>query len=498
MKIINGIDAKKVIEETLDIATSSVNHTLGPLGTNVVAVLDGKTTVTNDGVSIIKTLKLDKAHNIPLDIIKQACFNAERKSGDGTTTALILTKAIYDKIRIYESKYKALVLRNKLLTLSKELEELIIENSKKISTRKDILGVATVASGGDSSLGELITKAFETVKLKGTVDYKLEPTIENIKIESNNGYFIPCDYLGFSKLKEVKEAKVLIYSGTISTMQDLRELIIYSRNENDNKPIILFSNFEQGAIEGIFQYNSAGTNIYPFSLPSYGFNRVQFLKEISSLCNTVEIKNTFNFLEYDSDDFKDVIGTINSAVLKENGIIFNNLDKELYDKFIKVLEEKNPERAEELKNGTVTILVGGKTEVEADEKLLRIEDAVNSVKLAIESGIVISGASLFKKIALKIYKNYDNIENAIMVSALGKPFENLLINSTLKETEFKEIEKELLSSEKEFGFNVQTGKIENLFESGIIDATKTVINSLNSAISIATSLATINCIIYED
>lgn len=506
MKVFNKEETRKIIYTALETAYNSVAHTLGPKGSNVVTMIDGKSTVTNDGVSIIRQLTMDSEYNIPLDIIKQACFNAENKSGDGTTTAIVLTKAIYDEaIKLVEkNKVNEIVLRDKIFELYKEIENYILERKTPIKNIEDIKGVATVSLGGNKKIANKIAKAFEMVNMSGKIEYRIDDTSEDIKLEKIDGYIINSDYLGYVQnyFGEIDNALIMIYSGSINNANDIKSLAMAMREENNKRPVILMSNFNQEALNIIFQYNNVGTRIIPYSLPSFGIDRESSIMEISYLTKGSILDKNTPFSEYDFEEtsLDETCGNAKKVILKNNTIILTDIEEERYNTVLNNLKEKNPDRYEKIKNGICNILIGGKTLTEAEETMMRIEDAVNSIKLAIKSGIVIGGANLLYKISTYIDSNKDELYGLnkdefknVLCSALKRPLEIIMETAENKE-KVKEKMKEINYYDN-IGFDSNNENFTDLLDARIIDPAETVINSLKSAVSIATSLLTINCII---
>lgn len=488
MEILLGNEAKEIINKTLNTAYDAVAHTLGPKGSNAVIIAEGKTIITNDGVSIIKQLKMDnEIENMPLNIIKEACLNAENKSGDGTTTAVVLTKWIYNRgLQEIREGANPITLRNKILNEFEELEKEIRASKTTISSLKDVKDIATVSLGGNKELGNIIGNAFGMVNYKGLITQSIDPTLEDVRLENIKGYMIPTTSVGLDiiKEKEYKECSILIYEGDISTLADLKNLATFNRN-NDCKPTIIFSNFTKEALDGIMLYNNAGTRIMPFSLPKFGKERENYLTEIRFITDTKVMDKEYPFVNFNVDELTEASGKINSCYIKKEYILFNKIVDEKMKEFEEYLSKKNPDKLDELKNGICNIHVGAKTKVEAQELSLRIEDAINSVRLAIKGGIVIGGANLMYKLA--------NKKTGIIASAMENP---LLI--VCRNANCTRLLKVLDCEEKDIGINAETGKIEDLMKSGIIDPVETVINSLKSAVSIATSLLTINCIVKDN
>lgn len=492
MEVLYGKEARDIVEKALDIAYNSVCYTLGPKGSNAVAVIDGKTTITNDGVSIVKQLQLPEEMNVPLNIIKEACFNAESKSGDGTTTAIVVTKSIFDlgKKEI-EKGSNPIVLRNSIFKAFDYYSDLIRKQKTEIKSSKDVMGVATVSSGGNKQIGMEIAKAFALVNFKGNVDYKIDPSIEGLETDYLKGYQIKSDYLGYDTfdLKNMSDIKIMIYEGNISSANDVKELAAFNRYVNNTDTIIVMSNFEKDALETLMLYNNAGNKILPFSLPSFGLDREKTLDELSLITGAPYLDKEVKFSKFLMEDFKEAYGVIKKCIIKKNNILLLDIYEDDYPVLFKKLEENNKSKKEEIENGVAIIRVGGRTQVEAEETLLRIQDAVNSTKLALNNGIIISGANTMYKLSMQHdYTQYD-IGFNILTKALRLPIKLICDNAGYKVPEF-----DLYG---DIGFNAESGSVENLMETGIIDPVDTVINSLKSAVSIATSLLTINCIIKE-
>lgn len=499
MKILVQNEAKEVVKKTLKKVTSTVKHTLGPFGTNVVSKIDGKTIITNDGVSIINSIRLEnQEENIVLDIIKEACRKAEKKSGDGTTTSIVLVDSIYESMEkaINNGSIKELQLREELEIISDKVIELIKKNSRK-ATKEDLLNVATVSSGGNKYIGEQVFKAFEKVNFLGYVDFKLEPSIEDIEIEFSKGYIVESNYLGLEKLnlEKMNKALILVSKTPINSAADLSDVIGYLDQLSNNKNLIIFSEFGQEALTYIYQCNSFGANILPYSLPSFGIEREKTIKEIEAASQCYVIDQEYSLKDYDLNDMNKLIGQIEKIKLKNNMLIFEEIDINRKVAFLEFLESNNRDKLKQFMDGISTVLVGGKTEIEAEEKVLRVQDSINSFKEALKSGIIISGASLLFKISQQLSGNNVITEN-IMKEALSKPLEQIISNS--KVIDLKQELNKVKNSDIEFGFNAKKSEVENLFENGIIDAANTLINSLDVAINIATALITIDCLIYDE
>lgn len=495
MKVLTQKESRKVISEAIEEAYNAVAHTLGPRGTNAIAKISGKQTVTNDGVSIIKSLELDGDKNIPLSIIKEACFNAEKKSGDGTTTAIVLIKAILDEA--YKSETNKVILKRVITKASKIIENEIRNRAVPVKNLEDILNIATISSGGNRKVGKIITKAFEEVNLKGTVDYILDPSSEEIRVEKTTGYKIPSENLSsdYYLNKEYDNIPIVIYEGTISTTAELQNLAAYNREYNQNRPMIIISNFERDALNGIYYYNNSGNRIIGYNLPAYSREREDSLNEIRFLTDTKILNKDIPIRNFDIDEIGKAVGNILSCKLNQDSLLLTKVDEEKYNILLEHLKDKNQERYNILKNGVATIFIGGKTAVEAEEMELRIQDAVNSIRLALAGGIVISGASTLAKLTNLLL---DTEGNQILNEALKRPL-RIILESCGNDEENIDfiIDKLIVEKSETIGFNAEDNSVCDLLKAGVIDPAETVINSLKSAVSIATSLLTINSIITE-
>ena len=480
MEVITGKECQDIITSSLNKAYNAIRYTLGPKGANAIVKLNGSTIVTNDGVSILKELKLSGNENIPLKIIKEACFNAEKKSGDGTTTSIILTHAIYNQ-GISFDKNKVVLLKE-IQNTCDFVTNIIKDISQPIRSFEDIENIATISSGGNKKLGKIISEAFQKVGFKGNVDFELAPEQENITIEHMKGLMIKADYLLKDEIKlRPQRTHFLIYEGNIEKLSDLKNIAIYCREVINNEPLVLISNFTKESLEGIFLYNNAGTKILPYSVT-----------------DTNTMSKNIPFIDYNIEDFKLAVGHSKNCIIKNNNILIKDIPEDKLNNLIEYRINKKSNKAIELQEGISTIHVGGKTRIEAEENLLRIEDAINSVRLALIDGIVIGGANLLANLSNGLIPDTDG--SKVVYSAMKEPLKTILENSGISKENQKNIFGKYNQEKSEFtlGFNAETLQVENLLNSGVIDPATTVINSLQSAVSIATALLNIKTIITED
>lgn len=496
MEVITGKECQDIITSSLNKAYNAIRYTLGPKGANAIVKLNGNTIVTNDGVSILKELKLNGNENIPLKIIKEACFNAEKKSGDGTTTSIILTHAIYNQ-GISFDKNKVVLLKE-IQNTCDFVTKIIKDISQPIRSFEDIENIATISSGGNKKLGKIISEAFQKVGFKGNVDFELAPEQENITIEHMKGLMIKADYLLKDEINlRPQRTNFLIYEGNIEKLSDLKNIAIYCREVINNEPLILISNFTKESLEGIFLYNNAGTKILPYSISVFGEDRLSLIHEAKFVTDTNTMSKNIPFIDYNIEDFKLAVGNSKNCIIKNNNILIKDIPEDKLNNLIEYRINRKSNKAIELQEGISTIRVGGKTRVEAEENLLRIEDAINSVRLALIDGIVIGGANLLANISNGLIPDTDG--SKVVYSAMKEPLKTILENSGLDRNtkiDFEENSKEDLVFYT--GFNAENLKTENLLNAGVIDPATTVINSLQSAVSIATALLNIKTIITED
>lgn len=503
MEIITNKECQYIIASSLEKAYDAIKCTLGPKGANAIVKLNGNTIVTNDGVSILKELKLNGCENIPLKIIKEACFNSEKKSGDGTTTSIVLTHAIYNE-GIKYNKNKVVLLKEIKEACDKVIE-FIKSESQPIRNFEDIKNIATISTGGNKRLGNIISEAFKRVGFKGNVELELNPNSEEITTEFVKGFILKSDYLLQDNINEnFKRCHFLIYEGKIEKISDLNSLAMFCREKLNNEPLVLISNFTKEALEGIFLYNNSGTRILPYSLPMYGNERITAIQELKFITNANTISKDYQFIDFELKDFELATGHTNNCIVKKSNILIKDISEEKLKQLLEYRLNTNKDKATELENGIATIYVGAKTKVEAEETLLRIEDAINSVKLALIDGIVIGGANLLANISF--FHNEENTDGeTILFSAMSEPIKIILENAGLDTSNgIENITKDLTNTVKfteniwNVGINAETLQIEDLLKTGVIDPTTTVINSLQSAVSIATALLNIKTIITED
>jgi len=501
-EIIRDDELRQVILDATNLICDAVGSTLGPKGNNVIINSDDKTPfITNDGVTIASSIvSSNKRINTILEIIKEATLKTNEKVGDGTTTTLVLLKKIIEEgIKAINNGKNSIILKKDLEIAKLKVID-FLNNEKKNPTKKDLFTIASI-SANDEEIGQIITEVFLKMKSKNAIklDYSRN---NNTYYEIKNGYSIELDnipilYLNNIKKLELKNVYILIINSYLENLEKINFIINESIERNKNI-IILADDFDNNILKEIIsiqmQYNK---NIYLFKLPDYASRKMAIASDIA-LISSSTIKN----LIYENLTWND-LGFVDKVIIDKHELIFINnsididnrilvLKNELlttnseYDKdFLK-------ERIAKMENGIATIFVGGITNTEIKEKIMRFEDALNALEIAKKGVIVGEGISFLKSCSIL---SSNNTGENILKSSLQAPFLKILDNAGL---DSKLLMNHIIDSNYKYIYNFNTDKLDNINITKILDPIDVEIEALNNAISIASMLLTTNYLIIND
>lgn len=495
-EIISGTELKNVMSEAVNLIGDAVSLTLGPTGNNVLIDTDDVSPfITNDGVTISNAVSVeDKKIDVVLDIIKEAAFKTNEKVGDGTTTTLVLLQSIFD------NGLKEINNGTNAITLKKELEMVldeIILKIKKMSkkpTKKDLVAIASI-SANDYETGLFLEPIFS--KMKNRYAIKLQQgKSEKTYYEIQKGYNLEIDNIPiiyFAKDNEliINNVYILLIRGYLSDLESIANIINEGLERNKNMVILVDDYDENVANQVVSYYLQRSKNIYLFKLPDYALRKEEIIKDLQALTNTKVID-----LNYDECLFSNLGYMKQLLIKKEEIIIINDADtskriKELKTNYSLSNNEYDKEFLSnclsKLENGMATIYVGGKTDTEIKEKLMRYDDALWALEMAKDGVLIGEGLTL-----LKIS---EEVSNEIMRTALKAPFQKIMQNAL---GEYKEIESEIIKANYQKIYNFETGNFESINNTKIIDPTNVTIEALKNAFSIATMLLTTNCLIINE
>jgi chaperonin GroEL len=514
-------EARARLKRGVDQLADAVKVTLGPKGRNVVIDKKfGSPTVTKDGVTVAKEVELeDEIENMGAQMVKEVATKTSDLAGDGTTTATVLAQAIY------REGLKSVTAGANPMSLKRGIEsavDVVVAELKKISVptsgRKDIKQVATISANGDAEIGDKIADAMDKVGKDGVITVEeaksLETTLETVDgMQFDRGYLSPYFITDPEKMEAtLEDAYILIYEKKISTMKDL--LPVLEKVAQSGRPLLIVAEDVEGeALATLVVNKLRGTlKVGAVKAPGFGDRRKEMLRDIAILTGGQVISEELG-LKLENTTLNDLGRAKRIIVDKDNTTIVDGkgkddqiegrkaeikaqIDKSTsdYDK------EKLQERLAKLAGGVAVLNVGAATETEMKEKKARVEDALHATRAAVEEGIVPGGgvALLWCQKSLDKAKGHDDDEKTgieIVRRALEEPIRTIAQNAGAEGAIVVGKVKE--SKDKNFGYNAQTDKFEDLVASGVIDPTKVTRTALQNAASIAGLLLTTECVVVE-
>lgn len=500
-------DARQSMLKGVNTLADAVSVTLGPKGRNVVLEKSyGSPLITNDGVSIAKEIELeDHFENMGAKLVYEVANNTNDIAGDGTTTATILARdMIVNGMKQVEKGANPVLMREGIERASKAVAEVLLKNSHKVETSRDIASVATISSS-NSHIGELIAQAMEKVGRDGIINVDESNSFDdelevNEGMQYDKGYVSPYFVSDTDKMEvEMDNPLILVTNQKITNLQEI--LPVLEQVLKANKPLLLIAeDYENEAISSLVLNKLRGAfNVVATKAPGFGDKQKEMLEDIAVLTGAKFYNKDLNMKL--SDLTIEDLGTIKKVIVKkDNTTLIGHSSSEAVNARVEELktqlantksdyEKKSlKERIGKLSNGVATIKVGATTEAELKEKKLRIEDALNATKAAVDEGIVVGGGAAlveaYEELKNQVRDTNVDIQKGINVvmNSLFAPLTQIAINAGYDEEEFVSIQK---TAEKDFGFDAKTGDWVNMFEAGIIDPTKVTRSALLNAASIS-------------
>ena len=500
-------DARQSMLKGVNTLADAVSVTLGPKGRNVVLEKSyGSPLITNDGVSIAKEIELeDHFENMGAKLVYEVANNTNDIAGDGTTTATILARdMIVNGMKQVEKGANPVLMREGIERASKAVAEVLLKNSHKVETSRDIASVATI-SFSNSHIGDLIAQAMEKVGRDGIINVDESNSFDdelevNEGMQYDKGYVSPYFVSDTDKMEvEMDNPLILVTNQKITNLQEILPLL--EQVLKTNKPLLLVAeDYENEAISSLVLNKLRGAfNVVATKAPGFGDKQKEMLEDIAVLTGAKFYNKDLNMKL--SDLTIEDLGTIKKVIVKkDNTTLIGHSSSEAVNKRVEELKtqlthiksdyEKKTlkERIGKLSNGVATIKVGATTEAELKEKKLRIEDALNATKAAVDEGIVVGGGAAlveaYEELKNQVRDTNVDIQKGINVvmNSLFAPLTQIAINAGYDEEEIVSIQK---NAEKDFGFDAKTGDWVNMFEAGIIDPTKVTRSALLNAASIS-------------
>ena len=517
-----GEDARKAMCAGIDTLADTVKITLGPKGRNVVLGRKfGKPLITNDGVTIAKEIELkDPYENMGAQLIREVATKTNDIAGDGTTTATVLAQALVKEgMKNVAAGAAPLALKRGMEKASKAAVKAIASNSKSVTDTKDIARVATI-SAGDESIGTLIADAMEKVGADGTITVGENKTTAETYAEVvegmqfDHGYITP--YMATDKEKmeaNVEDAYLLITDKKISSIQDILPLL-EQMVRSSKKLVIIADDVEGEALSTLIVNGLRGTfTVVAVKAPGYGDNRKDMLQDIAVLTGGTYISSDLGYELKDTT--VQMLGRARQVrVTKDTTTIVGGCgEKEkIADRVAMIRSQlahedaladtKNlTDRLAKLSGGVAVIRAGATTEVEMQEKKLRIEDALNATKAAVEEGIVAGGGTAPINAIPAVKAVCDRLEGderpgaRIVLQALEAPLRPIAANAGLDGSVI--VDKLLNDNKPNYGFNAMTEEYVDMIDAGIVDPAKVTRTALENAVSVAAMVLTTESLVAD-
>ena len=494
-EILYGIEARNALVRGVDKLADTVKITLGPKGRNVV--LDkkyGSPLITNDGVTIAKEIELeDEAENMGASLVKEVATKTNDAAGDGTTTATLLAQAfVREGMKNVTAGANPMVLRKGMKKAVDAAVASLVNNSKKVNGKEDITRVGTI-SAGDEVIGELIADAMEKVTADGVITVEESKTAETYSevvegMQFDRGYLSPYMVTDTDKMEAViDDALVLITDKKISNIQEILPLL-EQLVQSGKKLLIIAEDVEGEALTTLVLNKLRGTfTCVAVKAPGFGDRRKEMLQDIAILTGGEVISSELGL------ELKDVeVSQLGQArqvkVTKENTIIVgghgdSDAIKARVSQIRSAIEtttsdfdrEKLQERLAKLAGGVAVIKVGAATEAEMKEKKLRIEDALNATRAAVEEGIVPGGGTAYLNVIADVAKVLDTVEGdektgvKIVLKALEEPVRQIAANAGFDGGVV--VDKIMSSGKMGYGFDAYKEVYVDMVSAGIVDPT---------------------------
>ena len=522
-QIKQGEDARKALCAGIDQLDNTVKVTLGPKGRNVVLSKKfGSPLITNDGVTIAKEIELkDEFENMGAQLVREVATKTNDAAGDGTTTATVLAQAFVNEgMKNVTAGANPMDIKRGMQKAVAAAVDAVKQHSQKVNGSKDIARVGTV-SAGDAEIGQLIADAMEKVTADGVITIEENKTTAETYTEVvegmqfDRGYVTPYMVTDTEKMETVyDDCSVLITDKKISVFQDvvpLLEQVIQS----GRKLLIIAEDVEGDALSNlIINRLRGGLNVVAVKAPGFGDRRKEMLQDIATLTGGTVISSDLGYELKDAT--MQLLGQARQVkVTKENTTIVGGAgDKQaIADRVAQIRSqiavatsdfdrEKLQERLAKMAGGVAVIKVGAATEVEMKDKKLRIEDALNATKAAVEEGIVAGGGTATINAIPAVDKLVGELEGdertgaKIVRKALEAPLRQIAANAGLEGSVV--IDNILKANKPNYGFDAQKEEyVEDMIEAGIVDPTKVTRSALENAASVAAMVLTTESLVAD-
>jgi len=518
-QIIYGEEARAALKRGVDQLADTVRITLGPKGRNVVLEKKfGIPLITNDGVTIAKEIELkDPFEDMGAQLIKEVSTKTNDIAGDGTTSATILAQAmITEGLKNVAAGANPMSMRRGIKKAADAAVEALRFNSKPVNGTTDIARVGTVSSD-DPYIGNLIAGAMEKVSQNGVITIEESKTAETYSeivegMQFDRGYLTPYMVTNTEKMEAVlDDPYILITDKKVSNLQEIIS-VLEATMKAGRKLLIIAEDIEGDALTGIIVNKLRGTfTCVCVKAPGFGDRRKEMLEDIAILTGGQVVSSELG-MQLDDFDVSNFGTARQVKITKDHTIIIDGageaqkikdrveaINRQIADTTSDYDKEKLTERIAKLAGGVAVIKVGAETETEMKEKKLRIEDALNATRAAVEEGIVAGGGTAYVKASAAAEKLLEELEGdektgaALVVKALQAPIRQIAENAGVEGAVVLERIKQ--SGSVNFGYNVATDEYVDMIEAGIVDPTKVCRSAIQNAASVSALVLTTECLV---
>ncbi len=520
-QIVYGEDARKALLSGIDQLANTVKVTMGPKGRNVVLGKKyGAPLITNDGVTIAKDIELEDAfENMGAQLVREVATKTNDVAGDGTTTATLLAQAIvHEGLKNVSAGANPMVMRKGMEKAVKTAVDTIKANSEAVKGSDDIARVGTVSSG-DETIGKLIAEAMEKVSTSGVITIEESKTAETglevvEGMQFDRGYISPYMVTDTEKMEAViDDPYILITDKKISSIQEILP-ILEQIVKGGQKLFIIAEDVEGDALSTLLVNLLSGSyNCVCVKEPGFGDRRKEMLKDIAVLTGGTYVSSELN-MNLPDVQLADLGRARQVKVTKDNTVIVDGAGdaNEIKARVAEIKntlaittsdydKEKLQERLAKLSGGVAVIKVGAQTEVAMKEQKLRVEDALNATRAAVEEGIVAGGGTAYvnaipavEKLVAKLSGD-EKTGAAIIVKALQAPIRQIAENAGVDGSIV--FEKIRSSRKLGYGYNAYTETYCDMIPAGIVDPTKVTRTALENAASIASCVLTTESLVAD-
>jgi chaperonin GroEL len=512
-------NARDAIMRGVRVLSDAVAVTLGPKGRNVVIEKSyGSPTITKDGVTVAKEIELEnRFENMGAQMVKEVASKTSDKAGDGTTTATILARAIYEEgLKLVAAGHSPMDLKRGIDRAVETVVDELKKLSKPTKDHKEIAQVGTISANGDEEIGKILATAMEKVGKEGVITVEeakgLETTLDVVEgMQFDRGYLSPYFVTNRDRMEvELDDPYILISEKKISAMGDL--IPVLEAVAKSSKPVLIIAEDVEGEALATLVVNKLRgvLNVAAVKAPGFGDRRKEMLKDIAVLTGgqviSEELGNKFENvtladlgrakrIKIDKDNTTLVDGAGKKADIEGRLKLLRNQVEESTSDYDK---EKLQERVAKLAGGVAVVKVGAATETEMKEKKARVEDALHATRAAVEEGIVPGGGVAYVRClpALEKLKLGGELDFGVEIvrRAIAEPLKKIASNAG---HEGAVVFNKVKEGKGAYGFNARTETFEDLEKAGVIDPTKVERTALQNAASVASLLLTTEAMVAE-